>query len=198
MKGIKKGRTTFVKGARWSLGKDSNLNFWSDLWSDLGPLRSVIQGPIEPDIERLRVKDILIYGSWDWTKITMEWPMNLKMKIQATPSAMIALTKDKLSWSPNPCGVFDLKSAYSLATNNEPCQFDGEWIWKAKVLSKIKFFAWKCMHNNVRVKACLAERGMSTNMMCPLCGLEVGNHCPCSSGLQDGERSVVQFRCSKE
>ena len=67
-KGIKKGRTTFVKGARWSLGKDSNLNFWSDLWLDLGPLQSVIQGPIEPEIERLRVKDIMIGGSWDWTK----------------------------------------------------------------------------------------------------------------------------------
>jgi len=29
------------------------------------------------------------------------------------------------------------------------------------------------MHNSVGVKACLEERGMSTNMMCPLCGLEV-------------------------
>ena len=120
-KGIKKGTATFVKGARWSLGKDSNLNFWSDSWSDLGPLRSVIQGPIEPEIERLRVKDIMIGGSWDWTKITMELPTNLKMKIQATPSAMIAPTEDKLSWSPNPQGIFDLKSAYSLATDNEPC-----------------------------------------------------------------------------
>nr|XP_023896924.1 uncharacterized protein LOC112008814 [Quercus suber] len=172
-KGIKKGAATFVKGARWSLGKDSNLNFWSDSWSELGPLRSVIQGPIEPDIERLRVKDILTDGSWDWNKITMELPTSLKMKIQATPSAMFAPTEDKLSWSSNPRGVFDLKSAYSLATDNEPCQFDGEWIWKARVLPKIKFFAWKCMHNSVGVKACLAERGMSINMLCPLCVLEV-------------------------
>ena len=86
---------------------------------------------------------------------------------------MFAPTEDKLSWAPNPRGVFDLKSSYCLAMDNEPCQFDGEWIWKAKVLPKIKFFVWKCMHNNVGVKACLAERGMSTNMLCPLCGLEV-------------------------
>lgn len=128
---------------------------------------------MDPDTERLRVKDILVDGSWDWTKISMELPMNLKMKIQATPSAMFAPTEDKLSWSPNPRGVFDLKSAYCLATNNEPCQFDGEWIWKAKVLPKIKFFVWKCMHNSVGIKACLAERGMSTDMLCPLSGLEV-------------------------
>lgn len=119
------------------------------------------------------MKDILVYGSWDWTKVSMELPVNLKMKIQATPYAMLAPTEDKLSWSLNPRGIFDLKSAYSLASDNEPYQFDGEWIWKAKVLPKIKFFAWKCMHNSVGVKACLAGRGMSTNMMCPLCGLEV-------------------------
>lgn len=62
-KGIKKGTTTFVKEARRFLGKDSNLNFWSDSWSDLGPLRGVIQGPIDPDTERLRVKDVLVDGS---------------------------------------------------------------------------------------------------------------------------------------
>ena len=92
----------------------------------MGPLRSVIQGPIDPDTERLRVKDILVDGSWDWTKITMELPTNLKMKIQATPSAMVAPTEDKFSWSPKPHGVFDLKSAYCLTTDNEPCQFDGD------------------------------------------------------------------------
>lgn len=57
-KGIKKGKATFLKGARWSLGKDSNLSFWSDKWSDIGPLRSAIQGPLTPETERLRVKDI--------------------------------------------------------------------------------------------------------------------------------------------
>ena len=158
-KGIKKGTTTFLKRARWSVGKDSNLNFWSDSWSEFGPLRSFIRGHIDPDTERLRVKDILVDGSWDWTNITMELPTNLKMKIQATPSAMFAPTEDKLSWSPNPRGVFDLKSAYCLAMDNEPCQFDGEWIWKAKVLPKINFFVWKCMHNSVGVKSCLVERG---------------------------------------
>ena len=64
-RGIKKGTTTFLKEARWSLGKDSNLNFWGDSWSELGPLRSVIQGPIDLDTERLRVKDILVDGFWD-------------------------------------------------------------------------------------------------------------------------------------
>lgn len=29
------------------------------------------------------------------------------------------------------------------------------------------------MHNSVGVKACLTERGMSTNMLCPMCGVEV-------------------------
>lgn len=67
--------------------------------------------------------------------------MNVNMIIQATPYAIATLSVDKLSWSLNPRGIFDLKSAYNLATDNESYHFDGEWIWKSKVLPKIKFFA---------------------------------------------------------
>lgn len=62
-KGIKKVKATFLKGARWSLGKDNNLSFWSDKWSDMSPLRSAIQGPLKPETKRLRVKDVLADGN---------------------------------------------------------------------------------------------------------------------------------------
>lgn len=39
---IKKGKETFVKGAKWYIGRESKLNFWFDRWSDQGPLRSLM------------------------------------------------------------------------------------------------------------------------------------------------------------
>ena len=39
-KGLKKGEGVFKKGVKWIPGHDSSLNFWSDTWSKLGPIRS--------------------------------------------------------------------------------------------------------------------------------------------------------------
>ena len=45
-KSMKKGEVIFSKGTRWSLGRDSRLNFWTDSWTSNGPLRSTIHGPL--------------------------------------------------------------------------------------------------------------------------------------------------------
>ena len=41
---MKKGNETFQKGIIWNIGRDSNLNFWFDKWTSLGPLRKLIHG----------------------------------------------------------------------------------------------------------------------------------------------------------
>lgn len=63
-KGIKKGEEVFKKGVKWVPGKDSNLNFWYDCWSDLSPLRNVIQGPLPLDTEHLKIKDVCSSNGW--------------------------------------------------------------------------------------------------------------------------------------
>lgn len=83
--------------------------------------------------------------------------------IQATPIAMTGRGKDRLVWMENPRGVFDLKSAYSIVENFGPGlgpPFVAGWIWKAQTLPKIKTFLWRCDHESVGVKACLARIGM--------------------------------------
>ena len=45
-KGMRKGEEVFKKGVKWIPGHNSNLNFWHDYWSDLGPIRNIIQGPL--------------------------------------------------------------------------------------------------------------------------------------------------------
>ena len=41
-KGMKIGEDTFKKGLKWIPGHESNLNFWTDCWSNLGSIRALI------------------------------------------------------------------------------------------------------------------------------------------------------------
>ena len=41
-----KGWATFKKGLKWIPSHESNLDFWSDCQSNLGPIRALIQGPL--------------------------------------------------------------------------------------------------------------------------------------------------------
>ena len=75
-----------------------------------------------------------------------------------------------MSWAANSHGNFDLKSVYKLATiGNVNDEFRGHWIWKIKILPRIQFFIWKCLHNSIGVKDCLASRGVSSDPTCPQC-----------------------------
>ena len=95
------------------------------------------------------------------------------MMIQATPLSFTSRGGDKLTWAGNPRGIFDLKSAYSLAMEAIPVSpFSASWIWKAKTLPRIKTFLWMCSHNSIGMKSCLLRRGVVNDEMCPVCQRE--------------------------
>ena len=56
---------------------------------------------------------------WDWGRIPFELPFKVKSIIQAIPIPITSRGQDRLAWSCNLRGVFDLKSAYSLAMAEE-------------------------------------------------------------------------------
>ena len=81
--------------------------------------------------------------------------------------------QDRLAWSGNPRGTLDLKSAYSLATAEEATPpFSSSQIWKLDMLPKIRTFLWRCQHNSIGVKCCLARRGVDIDELCPICQRE--------------------------
>lgn len=68
---------------------------------------------------------------------------------------------------------FDIKSAYLLASNLlDDDSFSGSWIWKLPALPRIQLFMWKCMHQSIGVKECLANRGIPLDTTCLVCHLE--------------------------
>ena len=168
-KGIKVGQETFQKGVRWTLGHNSNLSLWYDKWSSSGPLRLAIQGPLTREEDNFQVKDVLSLTGWSWEKVSLDIPTEIKLEIQATPSALSVGSMDKMCWSGDPKGSFNLKSAYRLAVGNEINNFDRGWIWQAKTLPRIQIFVWRCLHNSLGVKTCLNARGLSIDPLCPLC-----------------------------
>lgn len=172
-KGLKKGEQVFKEGVKWIPGHESELNFWLDSWSDLGPLRSTIHGPIPQESINLQVKDVALPHGWNWAAIPFDLPSDVKESIKAVPFPITTRGGDKLAWKGSSNGAFNSKYAYLLATKPaEAGSFPGAWIWKLNALPKIQMFFWQCMHKSVGVRCCLAERGLNIPTDCPLCHTE--------------------------
>lgn len=142
----------------------------------MGPIRSIIQGPIPLQYVNLKVKDVISPHGWCWSgrsTIPFDLPQDIKENIQAIPFPIAARSVDKLAWKGSSKGGFSSKGAYNLATKSlESASFSGSWIWKVCTLPKIQVFMWQCMHNSVGLRGCLAKRGLHIHIDCPLCHTE--------------------------
>ena len=141
-KGLLQGEETFKKAAKWLPGFDSNLDFWNDTWTNYGPLRKIIQGPLAREATNLKIKDVVDFsGRWDWSSIQMIFTEEVYRDIKAIPVLLFVRLEDRLSWKYLAKGDFELKSAYRLVTDPlRDVPFNGKWIWKLKTLPKIQMF----------------------------------------------------------
>lgn len=57
--GIGKGWDLLAHNNTWTLVKGEAINFWGENWVGIGPLRSIIEGPLTREEESFRVSDIL-------------------------------------------------------------------------------------------------------------------------------------------
>jgi len=71
---MKKRNDTFQKGIIWNIGRDSNLNFWFDKWTSLGPLRKLIHGPFLLEESNRKVKEAISAEGWNWSSISIQLP----------------------------------------------------------------------------------------------------------------------------
>ena len=133
----------FKERMKWIPGHESNLDFWLDSWLDLGPLRSIIHGPIPLESTNLKVKDVFLPHGWNWSAIPFDLPLDIKESIKAVPFPIASRSGDKLVWKGSSNGDFSSKGAYLVATKpSEVVPFRGAWIWKLNTLPKIQMFLW--------------------------------------------------------
>lgn len=120
------------------------------------------------------MKDVNSGDEWNWSKVSMEILDRIVQKIKVTPFSFVAKGEDRLAWKALSHGDFELKSEYQIATNGDVncTPFPGQWVWKVNTLPKIQSFVWRCYHNGIGTRMCLARRGIQIDPMCPLCQFE--------------------------
>ena len=82
---MKRGKEIFKKGVKWIPGHEGSLNFWSDCWSNIGPIRPHIQGSLLQASVNLQVKDVIFPFGWDWSNIPFKLPPKLKLRFKLSP-----------------------------------------------------------------------------------------------------------------
>ena len=66
-RGIKVGREVFTHGLRWVVNNGRNISFWHDKWVGDSTIRELVQGPLIPGEEALKVCDVIKGNSlWDF------------------------------------------------------------------------------------------------------------------------------------
>lgn len=140
---MKKGKEVFNAGSMWMVRRDNELSFWYGNWTKKGPLRHLIQGPLNREESMWEVKDLMTDTGWHLNQISFVLPSEVKLMIHATPIPLIGRRRDILAWWSNPRGVFDLRSVYGIANGSaQDCSFSAKWIWKVNTLPQIKTFLW--------------------------------------------------------
>jgi ribonuclease HI len=171
-KGLKVGHETFRKGLRWVVNNGHGVSFWHDLWVGDRPLRCLVQGPLSPIEDSLRVCDVIEGVSmWDLSKISLSLPLNTCEAIKATSVCPSRPLADRCVWDSSG-GEFNIKKAYSIAYNTQSeCTKlkPSDWIWKVRTNPRIQFFIWQCYHLSVPVRDTLASRGINIPTFCPRC-----------------------------
>ena len=98
---------------------DLKVSFWWQNWTGKGALRYMIQEPLTQGVDLWKVGDILSNMCWEWDQIPFGLPSQVKSIIQATPIPFMSRGQDKLAWSSNSRGIFDLRSAYSIVMKKD-------------------------------------------------------------------------------
>jgi hypothetical protein len=162
---IEYGLDLLKKGVVWRVGDGSSIHIWRDNWiprpygmKPIGCLRSCRLRRVSQLIDRAS-------NSWDEAQVRRFFhPCDvdeiLKIKLSSRVPA------DWVAWNFEKSGLFTVRSAYRLAmqekyemgTTGSSTSMEGErssWkqVWKAKVPSKVRVFAWKVIKNGLPTMA---------------------------------------------
>ena len=83
--------------------------FQSDNWSSQSPIKNLIQGPQNKEEGDMKVKEVISVNGWNWSKISFELPLSIKLEVQATPYALAARCKIDCLGQLIPMGILILK-----------------------------------------------------------------------------------------
>ena len=77
---MKKGASVFNKGIKWLPGKENGLSLWFDKWHKKGPLRILIEGPLNCGEDHMLMRDISGFNWWRWEAISFDFSKSLALE----------------------------------------------------------------------------------------------------------------------
>ena len=181
---IFKGLEVVWKGSRWKVGNERLIHIWEDKWLPTPTTYKVIS-PLQPFNDFPMVSDLIDEDSKRWKVDTLK-SLFLPFEVETILNIPLSyrLLEDKIIWVGNKRGEFSVKSAYYVALTVINPSDRGEcshcdprtplWkrIWLLKIPPKIRIFTWKACVNALPTMSNLRKRGVSTDGLCPVCGLE--------------------------
>lgn len=161
------------------VGCGNSVNIWSDPWLPSSPDFKVHPRSFEL-YEPIYVSKLIDNGQWKipiLSQYFLEQEIRDILKIPLPSYQM----EDKWTWHYTKNGAFSVKSAYVLVVKDKArsrastsaCNSKRIWkkIWKLRLPSKIRMFAWKVLHDGIQTRANLCKRGVkNVDPICPMCG----------------------------
>jgi hypothetical protein len=176
------GVTTFKRGYIWRVGSGEKINIYTDPWIPSSPDRMIISP--RNNVVYTKVSQLIdpITGMWDETLIR-----DIFNSVDANRILQIPLHnngfEDFIAWKFTKHGRFTVRSAYHLQWRHQfgaraaQLSLPGSsinnpvWkeLWRLKVPSKIKVFAWRALHGILPLKSILVNHHVGTSGECPIC-----------------------------
>jgi hypothetical protein len=176
------GFSTFKRGYIWRIGTDDNVDIFQDPWITSSPNRRVLTPRVQNNLRKVNELIDPLTGMWDEGLLPHYFlPIDVNRILQ------IPLNShgfdDFVAWHSNRNGRFTVRSAYHLQWRHTfgpranqlalPVSsiHNSVWkeLWRLKIPSKIKIFAWRALHGLMPLKSILANHHVGTSGQCPIC-----------------------------
>ena len=105
------GSCNLFKNMYWIFGDRTNINIWHDIWFLGGPLRKLLEGPLQYREENNKVTSLRQSLNWDFDSLSMPIPEQIKSIIQGISVSLFQNTLDKLVWLENN-GFYSVRFAF--------------------------------------------------------------------------------------
>jgi mannosylglycoprotein endo-beta-mannosidase len=162
----------FKLGAKFSVGNDTKIRFWTDLWIGDFPLSSrfVRLFQISADPQGL-VSQFYRDGTWNIRfrrSFGVEEQDSWDELLAELREVHISDSDDSVSWNLEPSGTFSTKSLYQRMIQGASVAHAKD-VWKAACPLKVRILIWQLARDRLPSNAQIKRRHGNSDDNCVLC-----------------------------
>lgn len=177
-KGILEAKETLKQGFRWVLGDGKDIRMFKDPW-----LKGKADFYVEDHHLNINREEKVCHyfrsesKCWEVQKVRQDFlDIDSQLILQIRIPRMDV--RDRVAWVGSSNGFYNVKSAYQYwmshcTTEIATADVKGwDRLWKLQLPHKLRVFLWRFCNNNVPVRILLKHKGVSTPILCPMCGVD--------------------------